>query len=87
MNNDRSLHNEIISEFVSGLSQNDHFSCQSADSHENLESNLSPELAADFENGLESEIADLCGCGCGQSCSGGSGAGLKSACGGCHHHD
>ena len=87
MNNDRSLRNKIIYEFVAGLPQDDHVQYQAAGGHENLESNLSPELAADFENGLESEIADLCGCGCGQSCSGGSGAGLMAECGGCHHHD
>jgi hypothetical protein len=86
MTEDQSLRNKITSEFVAGLPRNDSVSIPSADVNENAEMDLFPELAADFEHGLESETADLCGCGCGQSCSGNSGVSLTTDCQGCHHH-
>ncbi len=81
------LQHRIAGEFTSGLSAVDDLTSVLPEVNSGQQDmHISPELAADFEHGLESEIGDSCGCGCGHSCSG---SGLENAvdsCSGCHNH-
>ncbi|RLB69996.1 MAG: hypothetical protein DRH03_07700 [Deltaproteobacteria bacterium] len=80
------LRQMISGEFTSGLSSAADLTSNSPEVNEGQqEMHLSPELAADFELGLESEIGDSCGCGCGHSCSGSSLESVAGSCSGCHH--
>jgi hypothetical protein len=81
------LRHRIASEFTSGMSAADDLTSISPEANAGQqEMHLSPELAADFELGLESEIGDSCGCGCGHSCTGSSSESVGDSCSGCHHH-
>jgi len=81
------LQRRIVEDFVSGVSAvDDSASVLPEDNAGQPDMHISPELAADFEHGLESEIGDSCGCGCGNSCSGGSLENAAGSCSGCHKH-
>ena len=85
MSEDLGLRSKIGLEFVAGLTADSSVYVGPDAEDDALEMTVSPELAADFELGLEGELALSCGCGCGHSDN--SEAGSNSACQGCHHHD
>lgn len=79
------LRHRIAGEFTSGLSVADDLTSVLSEVNQGQQDmHISPELAADFELGLESEIGGSCGCG--HSCSGDSLASSADSCSGCHHH-
>ena len=81
------LRHRIAGEFTSGLGAVDDLTSVLSEVNAGQpEMHISPELAADFEHGLESEIGDSCGCGCGHSCSGSSLENAADSCSGCHNH-
>jgi len=81
------LRHFIAMEFSEGLSAKDNLREVGLEGlEEESEMIISPELAADFEVGLESEIGASCGCGCGHSCSGTPLESPADGCSGCHHH-
>lgn len=80
------LRQKIGMEFVAGMSADAALIVVSEAGDEVLDMELSPEVAADFEAGLESEAGDDCGCGCGHSCSGTGHEIESSGCNGCHNH-
>ncbi len=82
------LRHWLVGEFTSGLSTAGDLPAHLPEVDDTQsEMRVSPELAADFEQGLESEIGESCGCGCGHSCSGSSSQDrLTDSCSGCHHH-
>ncbi len=82
-----SIRHWLVGEFTSGLSAGGEMSGHlPVVDDEPPEMRISPDLAADFELGLESEIGSSRGCGCGCSCSGKGGDCPADSGSGCHHH-